>query len=163
MYKGFSLIELLVVITVVGLLAAIAVPAYRDYATKVELAKIINKGMIIGDQLRTEYQAKGSFPTSFRYGNTTITQNSWILINDDFANYLWYRVFSPNQAAIQISLPVALLDKLIGRTDNNIGIIIYDNNQGTVSLVCSNSAGFPMRYFPPNCIQGVNLNFGPQY
>jgi len=38
-FNGFSLIELLVVVAIVGILAAIALPAYRDYVTRGKLAE----------------------------------------------------------------------------------------------------------------------------
>jgi type IV pilus assembly protein PilA len=64
MHKGFTLIELMIVIAIIGILAAIAIPAYQNYTIRSQ----VTEGLSLADGWKTsisEYYAQnGSFPTT---------------------------------------------------------------------------------------------------
>ena len=62
--QGFTLIELMIVVAIIGILAAIAIPAYQDYTIRAQVSEGLN--LAGGAKAAvTEYsQDRGSFPTS---------------------------------------------------------------------------------------------------
>lgn len=63
MQKGFTLIELMIVVAIIGILAAIAIPAYQDYITRGQVSEAVTLGGGLKSPL-AEYGAdKNRWPT----------------------------------------------------------------------------------------------------
>ncbi|MCS5709178.1 pilin [Candidatus Berkiella cookevillensis] len=72
--SGFTLIELMIVVAIIGILAAIAIPAYNDYMVRARTSELINVAANAKTAVSEFRIAQGSFPTSnATAGVTTIS------------------------------------------------------------------------------------------
>ena len=61
---GFTIIELMIAIAIVGVLAAIAVPAYQDYVKRARVSEGINLALSVQQAVAVTYGTTNSLPTS---------------------------------------------------------------------------------------------------
>ncbi|HQU99129.1 MAG TPA: prepilin-type N-terminal cleavage/methylation domain-containing protein [Nitrosomonas sp.] len=59
--KGFTLIELMIVVAIIGILAAVAVPAYQNYTLKAKFTEVINASAAIKTGVEVCVQAGNCF------------------------------------------------------------------------------------------------------
>ena len=60
--QGFTLIELMIVVAIIGILAAIAIPAYSDYTERAKVSELVTLGSACKASVSEYYQAQGIFP-----------------------------------------------------------------------------------------------------
>ena len=62
--KGFTLIELMIVIAIIGILAAVALPAYSDYTNRAKMSEVILAGSTCRTEITEIVQTATDLPTT---------------------------------------------------------------------------------------------------
>jgi type IV pilus assembly protein PilA len=76
--KGFTLIELMIVVAIIGILAAVALPAYQDYTKRAKLSEVILASSACRTSITEVYQSNSaaSLPTAGNWGCEASTSTS---------------------------------------------------------------------------------------
>jgi type IV pilus assembly protein PilA len=73
MQQGFTLIELMIVVAIIGILAAVALPAYQDYTIRAKMSEVILALSACRTSITEVYQTGGTPPTANSWGCENVT------------------------------------------------------------------------------------------
>ncbi|HMM58331.1 MAG TPA: pilin [Rudaea sp.] len=142
MQKGFTLIELMIVVAIIAILAAIALPAYQDYVIRSQ----VSEGSVLADGAKTAvaeyYSNRGAYPTNNASAGlaskTSIIGNYVTQVDVSTAGKI--EVTYGNQANAKIS-------------GSKLVFSSYSSGGGSLAWSCKASGGTDVnaKYLPTSC------------
>ncbi|MGQ9831568.1 MAG: pilin [Thermochromatium sp.] len=137
--QGFTLIELMIVVAIIAILAAIALPTYQDYAKRAHVSEGLNLAASAKTAVSEFYASQGRFPKNNtsaglpQAGSITGNAVRQVEVSTDGLITITYNEKVENNGTLLLS-PEALA--------------------GAVTWTCKNGSISNARYIPSSCKQG---------
>jgi type IV pilus assembly protein PilA len=141
--KGFTLIELMIVIAIVGILAAIALPAYQDYTVRAKMSEPLATLAEAKTTIAEYYSANGQLPTLAAAG-----------VNNDPDKEIVVSIIYSSTASVGPTLRAVVRDGVIpGGAGDSFVLSGTTRSDRSIDWVCKpgSTTPVPVKYLPANC------------
>ncbi len=136
--RGFTLIELMIVVAIIGVLASLAIPAYQSYSIRAQIAEGLTLSGPLQNAVAVFFNDNGVFPTDNAEASAETT---------DSYGGKYVSTISINNAVISIQYGNDANALINGQTVTMTAV----NNEGSLSWNCASGGAISDNYLPAAC------------
>ena len=151
--KGFTLIELMIVVAIIGILAAVAIPAYQDYIARAQMSEALSLASGLKTAVTEIYGQTAACPTNGTSGIAAASTITGQYVDTVTAVAGAGTPAAPNSASG--ATPICAIQALMKTTNVSSGIqgatlvLGMVDEGGSISWTCGSTA--LQKYLPRSC------------